>query len=135
MCFQDMLSFFFFDFGTNSEPKTLPKYNQVGTKIHPSWNIVLSLVFGRMLNRFFIQHNMAYIAKIIKKNLCFLRKLWYSQHLMFCQVKVQLGACMALFWKGFGVQVGAKILKKSILTCIEKLIDFIIDFLLVSARS
>ena len=54
---------------------------------------------------------------------------------MFCQVKVQLGPNLALFWEGFGVQVGAKILKKSILTCTGKLIDFLVDFLRGSGRS
>ena len=54
---------------------------------------------------------------------------------MFSQVKMQLGPNFAPFWDGFGGQVGAEILKKSILTCLEKLIDFIIDFLLVSGRS
>ena len=55
---------------------------------------------------------MAYIAKILKTTTCFLRYLGYSQHWMFCQVKVQLGPNLALFWEGFGVQVGSKIRKK-----------------------
>ena len=101
--------------------------------------MLLRAVFTRLLGLFVVfvwtQHHMAYIARTLKKLLIFLRFLGYSQHLLFCQVKVQLGPNLALFWKGFGVQVGAKILKKSILTCIGKLIDFLIDFVWVSGRS
>ena len=57
-----------------------------------------------------------------------INKNWWKsikQIIHFCiQFKKQLGPNLAPFWEGFGGQVGAKIIKTSILTCIQKLIDF-----------
>ena len=66
---------------------------------------------------------MAYIAKTTKKDVFFLF-LGYQHPLMFSQVKMQLGPNFAPFWEGFGGQVEAKIIKKSILTCIIYMMIF-----------
>ena len=76
---------------------------------------------------------MAYIAKI-KKNVGFLRKLGYSQLGVFCQAKVQLGPNLAPLWESIGGQIGAKIMKKSISTCIKKMFDFLLGLRLDFGR-